>query len=100
MSKIPIYCARFKWNIINILGNGFVLQPANPPPKIPFPENSQAKGICIFLSFEWNSIRLGGSVHGIVTKTVHKTMPGGGGGQGGRGGREVGGGGQGVGMVG
>ena len=27
----------------------FVLQPANPPPKIPFPENSQAKGICIFV---------------------------------------------------
>ena len=39
------------------------------------------------LSFEWNSIRLGGSAHGIVTKTVHKTLPRGGGGQGGRGGR-------------
>ena len=30
------------------------------------------------LSFEWNSIRLGGPAHGIVTKTVHKTLPGGG----------------------
>ena len=29
-----------------------------------------------FLSFEWNSIRLGGPAHGIVTKTVHKTLPG------------------------
>ena len=29
------------------------------------------------------SIRLGGPVHGIVTKTVHKTLPGGGGGPGG-----------------
>ena len=34
------------------------------------------------LSFEWNSIRLSGPAHGIVTKTVHKTLPGGG--QGGR----------------
>ena len=25
---------------------------------------------------EWNSNRLGGHAHGIVTKTVHKTMPG------------------------
>ena len=33
-----------------------------------------------FLSFEWNSIRLGGPAHGIVTKTVHKTLPGGSGG--------------------
>ena len=37
-----------------------------------------------YLSFEWNSIRLGGPAHGIVTKTVHKILPGGGGGQGGR----------------
>ena len=36
------------------------------------------------LSIEWNSIRLGDPVHGIVTKTVHKTLPGGGGGPGGR----------------
>ena len=36
------------------------------------------------LSFEWNSIRLGGPAHAIVTKTVHKTLPGGGGGQQGR----------------
>ena len=28
-------------------------------------------------------IRLGGPAHGIVTKTVHKTLPGGGGGPGG-----------------
>ena len=28
------------------------------------------------------SIRLGGPVHGIVTKIVHKTLPGGGGGPG------------------
>ena len=26
------------------------------------------------------SVRLGGPAHGIVTKTVHKTLPGGGGG--------------------
>ena len=38
------------------------------------------------LSIEWNSIRLGGPAHGIVTKTVHKTLPGGGGVQGGGGG--------------
>ena len=29
------------------------------------------------------SIRLGGTTHGIATKTVHKTVPGGGGGLGG-----------------
>ena len=27
-----------------------------------------------FLSAEWNSIRQGGPVYGIVTKTVHKTV--------------------------
>ena len=32
------------------------------------------------LSFKWNLIRLGGPAHGILTKTVHKTLPGGGGG--------------------
>ena len=37
------------------------------------------------LSIECNSIRLSDLAHGIVTKTVHKTLPGGGGG-GGRGG--------------
>ena len=35
------------------------------------------------MSLEWNLIRLGGPAHGIVTKTVHKTLPGDGGGQGG-----------------
>ena len=40
---------------------------------------------CVLLSFEWNAIRLCGPAHGIVTKTVHKTLPGSGGGQGGRG---------------
>ena len=43
------------------------------------------------LLIEWNSIRLGSHAHGIVTKTIHKTLPGGCGGQGGgvgRGGRE------------
>ena len=30
----------------------------------------------LLLSFELNSIRLGGPAHGIVTKTVHKTLPG------------------------
>ena len=29
-----------------------------------------------FLSIEWNLIRLGGPAHGLVTKTVHKTLPG------------------------
>ena len=33
------------------------------------------------MSFAWNLIRLGGPVHGIATKTVHKTLPGGGRGQ-------------------
>ena len=32
------------------------------------------------LSIKWNLIRLGGPAHGIVTKTVHKTLLGGGGG--------------------
>ena len=40
----------------------------------------------VLFSIKWNSIRLGGPAHGIVTKTVHKTLPGGGGGS--RGGRE------------
>ena len=35
------------------------------------------------LLIECNLIRLGGHAHGIVTKTVHKTLPGGGGGPGG-----------------
>ena len=40
--------------------------------------------ICLYnhvfsLSFKWNLIRLGGPSHGIVTKTVHKVVPGGGG---------------------
>ena len=43
------------------------------------------------MSIEWNSIRLSGPAHGIVTKTVHKTLPGDGGGKG-----VAGGGGQGV----
>ena len=30
------------------------------------------------MSIEWNWIRLGGPAHGIVTKTVQKTLPGGG----------------------
>ena len=34
------------------------------------------------LSSEWNSIRLGGPAHGIVTKNVHKILPEGGGGPG------------------
>ena len=34
------------------------------------------------LSFEWNLIRQGGPAHEIVTKTVHKTLRGGGGGMG------------------
>ena len=37
----------------------------------------------LLLSFEWNLIRLGGPAHGIVTKTVCKTLPGGGRGEGG-----------------
>ena len=31
------------------------------------------------LSIEWNSIKLGGPAHGIVTKTVHTSLAGGGG---------------------
>ena len=34
---------------------------------------------------EWNLIRIGDPAHGIVTKTVHKTLPGGGGSRGGKG---------------
>ena len=48
----------------------------------------------VFLSIEWNSIRLSGPARGIVTKAVHKTLPGGRGdggqvgrGDGGQGGR-------------
>ena len=33
------------------------------------------------LSIEWNMIGLGGHAHGIVTNTVHKTLPEGGGGK-------------------
>ena len=33
------------------------------------------KSVCISLSMEWNLIRLGSLAHGIVTKTVHKTLP-------------------------
>ena len=32
---------------------------------------------------EWNLIRLGGHAHGIITKTLHKTLSGGGRDQGG-----------------
>ena len=32
----------------------------------------------VLLSAKWNSIRLGGPAHAIVTKTVHKTLPEGG----------------------
>ena len=35
------------------------------------------------MSIEWNSIILGDSTHGIMTKTVHKTLPVGVGGIGG-----------------
>ena len=31
---------------------------------------------------KWILVRLGGLAHGIVTKTVHKTLPGGRGGEG------------------
>ena len=34
------------------------------------------------MSIKWNFIRLGGPAHGVVTKTVHRTLPGGGGAQG------------------
>ena len=47
------------------------------------------------LSFKWNSIRLGGPAHGIVTKTVHKFLLEGGECQWGRGGGD-----QGVGVLG
>ena len=40
-----------------------------------------------YICLEWNLIRLGGPAHGIVTKTVHKTLPGGGGVKGSKGGR-------------
>ena len=34
------------------------------------------------VKLKWNLIRLGGQAHGIVTKTVHKTLPGVGGSEG------------------
>ena len=34
------------------------------------------------LSIEWNLMRLSGAVHRIMTKTVHKILPVGGGGEG------------------
>ena len=37
------------------------------------------------MSIEWNSIKLSSPAHEIVTKTVHETLPGSGGGEGGRG---------------
>ena len=37
----------------------------------------------LFNCLSMESIRLGGPAHGLVTKTVHKTLPGGGGGPGG-----------------
>ena len=37
---------------------------------------------CLFI--KWHLIRLGGHAHGIVTKTVHKTLPRGSGGSRGR----------------
>ena len=43
-----------------------------------------------FVSFEWDSIRLDGLVPGIMTKTVHKTLPKGGGVWGSRGGGSLG----------
>ena len=30
----------------------------------------------VIFSIEWNSLRLGDPADGIVTKTVHKTLPG------------------------
>ena len=33
----------------------------------------------LLLSIEWDSIRLGDLADGIMTKTAHKTLPGGGG---------------------
>ena len=30
----------------------------------------------LLLSIEWNSTRIGGPAHTILTKIVHKTMPG------------------------
>ena len=38
--------------------------------------------ILYILSFKWNLIRIGGPAHRIVTKTVHKTLPGSGRGEG------------------
>ena len=32
--------------------------------------------LTILLSIEWTAIRLGSPAHGIVAKTVHKTLPG------------------------
>ena len=40
------------------------------------PEGNSVKRI-LLLSIESNSIRLSGPAHGIVTKTVLKTLPGG-----------------------
>ena len=38
--------------------------------------NLKSKDYFNWNGIKWNSIRLGGPAHGIVTKTVHKTLPG------------------------
>ena len=61
----------------------------DPPLHILFTQvNQNCNGVFtpteIFSCLSMESIRLGGPVHGIETKTVHKTLPGGGGGPVGR----------------
>ena len=52
-------------------------------PEFPGDVNPKSEAFNLLFSIEWHLIRLGGPAHGIVTKTVHKTLPAGGGGQGG-----------------
>ena len=71
------------------LGKDLITQKDGGYLRTPFWLCKTNKAKCTTLFFEWNLIRLGSPAHGIVTKTLHKTLPGNGGrrGQGGRGGR-------------
>ena len=76
--RSPVYFAKFSVKTVEL--EGMVSQkPIISGIHLPFinPLFSDS----YYLSME--SIRLGGPAHAIVTKTVHKTLPGGGGGPGG-----------------
>ena len=51
-------------------------------PMFPCLKKVEIQFLGIFLFIKWILVRLGGLAHGIVTKTVHKTLPEGNGGEG------------------